>query len=286
MSQIFTRFLFFAQNALLMSLLVSFLCGFNAKAQTQSVPTAIQSSADPAAKKPGSPSNTVQDFYKAMRERRFRDALMMTNLRPAVEKLTAEQLADLAPDFEPMATRVPEKIELSGEQISGNLASVFVKSDNSLTNKPQLDELKLRRENNDWIILTGEAETETEVKREGANFFFKQRIEARHSEIELTFQDIMKAEFGYALQHNGVYADLQTLVNENLVSADVMNPDLMGYRFRLQLTSDKKKYMVNAEPVQYGKTGKLSFLLNGGDAKTGPLVQKDDKNGSPLQPKN
>ena len=66
-----------------------------------------------------------------------------------------------------------------------------------------------------------------------------------------------------------------------------MNPDVMGYRFRLQLSSDKKKYTVNAEPLQYGKTGKLSFLLesNSGKAGNSPRIQNADKGGAPLTTK-
>lgn len=263
-------------------------CTLTITAQTQqtSKPAQTPLPATATAPKSDSPTGTVQEFYKAMRERRFREALLMTNLRPAVEKLTAAEMTDLSPDFEPMATRVPEKVDLSGEQISGNLASVFVKANDPLTNEPKLDEIKLRRENNAWTVLTGDAETEMEVKRTGANYFFKLRLETRHADVELTMQDIIKAQFAYSVQHKNEYTDFQTLANERLLTADAVNPDVMGYRFRLQLSSDKKKYTVNAEPVQYGKTGKLSFLLTSGDAKSGPRIQRDDKNGAALSSKN
>ena len=289
MSQVLPRFVVWAQNAFSISLLVPFLCTNATVAQTQPSPETAKPPAvttTTAAPKSDSPTATVQEFYKAMRDRRFRDALMMTNLRSAVEKLSAADMADLAPDFEPMATRVPEKIEINGEQISGNLASVFVKAKDPLTNESKLDEVKMRRENNIWIILTGDQETETQAKVDGANYFFKLRMETRHADVEDTMKEIIKAEFAYMLQHNGDYADLQVLAKDKLLSSDVLDADLMGYRFHSQLSADKKKYTVNAEPVQYGKTGKLSFLLTSGDAKTGSQTQREDKNGQPIVSKN
>lgn len=274
---------FAIQTAFFASLSILSLANFVA---AQTTAPSVQQSPAATAQKADSPTGAVQEFYKAMREKRFRDALLMTNLRLAIEKLTPAEIADLTPDFEPMAARVPEKIELSGEQISGNLASVFVKSNDPLTNELKLDEIKLRRENNAWTLLTGDAETEMAAKREGASYFFKMRLEARHADIDLTLQDIIKAEFAYSLLHKNGYTDFQTLANEKLLSAEVTNSDIMGYRFRLQLADDKKKYTVNAEPVQYGKTGKLSFLLTSGDVKSQPRIQKDDKNGAPLNPKN
>src|SRR5262245_26894990 len=75
----------------------------------------------------GSPSEAVRNFYKLMREKRFVDAMMMTNMRPAVEALTLEDAKELAPDFEPLAAQVPADLVITGEQISGNKASVFLK---------------------------------------------------------------------------------------------------------------------------------------------------------------
>lgn len=279
------RFTFSFQSALAASILSAFLV-CSAIAQTQPNTNAAQSPAASAIPKSDSPTNTVQEFYKAMRERRFRDALMMTNLSAAVEKLSAAEMADLTPDFEPMASRVPEKIDISGEQISTNLASVFVKAKDSLTGEIKVDEVKMRRENNAWIILTGDQETEATAKRDGAGYFFKLRLDSRHADIEDAMKEIMKAELVYSLQHKGEYTDLQALANERLIGSEVLNADLMGYRFGSQISGDKKEYTVTAEPVQYGKTGKLSFLLTSGDSKTGPRIQKDDKNGQPLTSKN
>lgn len=221
-----------------------------------------------------------------MRELRFRDALMMTNLRPAVENLTAQEIEDLRPDFESMATQVPEKIDIAGEQISGNLASVFVKDPNSTSGKQASSEIKLRRENDAWSILSGDPVAEAAAKTEGKNYFFKLHFELRHSEVEGTLNDIVKAQAVYSLQNREVYTDLQTLVKQGTVAAGVLDPVAYGYKFTLNLSPDKKKYTVNAEPTQYGKTGKLSYLLTSGDKKNGPQMINEDKAGAPVAVKN
>jgi len=58
---------------------------------------------------PRTPSDIVRGFYKAMRERRFREAWAMTIYKPAVEGLTADEMADLRVDFEEQAAKIPEQ---------------------------------------------------------------------------------------------------------------------------------------------------------------------------------
>src|SRR3990172_196089 len=74
-----------------------------------------------------SPSDTVREFYKAMRARKFREAFAMSIYRPAVEGLRPAEFDDLRSDFERMAAAIPEQVQINGEQISGESATVFVK---------------------------------------------------------------------------------------------------------------------------------------------------------------
>src|SRR6266496_3716282 len=90
--------------------LLNFGCPLTAPAQTQR-----------------SPSDVVREFYKAMREHRFKDAWSMTIYKPGVEGLTAEEMEELRVDFEEKAAKIPEQVEIMGEQISANTATVFVK---------------------------------------------------------------------------------------------------------------------------------------------------------------
>src|SRR5258708_21113126 len=73
------------------------------------------------------PSDTVRAFYKAMHDHRFKEAWALTIYRPAVDGLNAEEMEDLRPDFEEKAAAIPDPVEISGEQISGDIATVFVK---------------------------------------------------------------------------------------------------------------------------------------------------------------
>src|SRR2546421_11196070 len=77
-----------------------------------------------------SPSDTVREFYKAMREHRFKDAWAVTIYKPAVESLTPVEMEDLRPDFEDRAAKIPEQLEIVNEQITGNIAVVFIKVPN------------------------------------------------------------------------------------------------------------------------------------------------------------
>ena len=53
------------------------------------------------------PSDVVREFYKAMREHRFKDAWALTIYKSAVEGLSADEMEDLRPDFEQKAAADP-----------------------------------------------------------------------------------------------------------------------------------------------------------------------------------
>src|SRR4030095_7456405 len=98
---------------------LSALCAGPAMAQVASKPPH-----SPAVR---SPSDTVREFYKAMREKRFREAFDITIYKPAIDPLTPQEFDELRPDFEKMAAVIPLQVDLSGEQVRGDVASVFVK---------------------------------------------------------------------------------------------------------------------------------------------------------------
>ena len=73
---------------------------------------------------PGSPADTVRAFYSKLRDKKFREAIYLTNLRPAVEGLTDTELKDFDVDFEAISQQIPQVIEINGEIISGDNATV------------------------------------------------------------------------------------------------------------------------------------------------------------------
>jgi hypothetical protein len=229
-----------------------------------------------------SPADTARVFYKNLREKRFREAMFLTNLRPAVEGLTDAELKDLQIDFEPIARRVPTEIEINGEIISGDSATVTAKLPDNETDKIELQQIKLRKENNFWVILTVDPAAEKTIKKEGRNYFFALRIETHHSEAKEMLGRISKAEMIFALQNKGLYAEIPVLVEKGLLPGDVLSSDSTGYNYVVTLSADKKNYTSAATPAVYGKTGNLSFLFKFDD-KNNPHLSEKDKGGKLLK---
>lgn len=226
--------------------------------------------------KPNSPADTVRAFYKHLREKKVREAIFLTNLRPAIEGLTETEMKDLEVDFEALAKEVPAEIQINGEIISGDKATVTANLPDVATRKMKIQQIKLYREADVWIIKTVEGEAEKLVKKEGNKYFFAARIEAHHEEAKEMLDRIMKVQMAYAYQNKGVYADIPALVENNLLPEDVTNTN--GYKFNIILSADRKKYTATAEPVIYGKTGKLSFVAEGEEGKD-PRLGSVDKAG-------
>src|ERR1044071_6023103 len=73
---------------------------------------------------PEGPADTVREFYRRLRDKKFREAIFLTNLRPAIEGLTDMEMKDFAVDFEALAGDVPAEVEINGEIITGDQATV------------------------------------------------------------------------------------------------------------------------------------------------------------------
>jgi hypothetical protein len=108
------------------------------------------------------PTEIVRVFYTKLRERRFQEAFAMSVYRPAVEGLNAEELAELRPEFEALATSVPAEIEITGEQTSGDVSTVFMKLTGA---KVEIQPVTLMRSNGAWIV--GDMETSDAVRKAG-----------------------------------------------------------------------------------------------------------------------
>jgi len=233
--------------------------------------------------KANSPADAVRVFYKNLRERRFREAMLMTNVRPAIEGLTDAEMQDLSTDFEPIAKQVPPDIQINGEILTGNTATVTAKMPNDDTGVMEDKVFNLRRENESWIILTADEKAEATVRKEGKNYFFNIRIEVHQVEAKMMLERISKAEMIYALRNGNVFADMPTLIDQGLLAGDAQSTESTGYRYTIVLSSDKKKFFVTAEPAVYGKTGKLSFLVEVEGAGKEARFKSQDKKGEPLK---
>jgi hypothetical protein len=219
------------------------------------------------------PAETVRAFYKALGERRFREAFAMSIFHPAIEGLTPEEFEELRPDFERMASGVPAEIVLTGEQVSGDEATVFMKLGEGAQLK--VEPVTLIRERGAWVI--GDREKREFVRKRGKRFFLEARIETHEAEVEDMLKRIVAAQLFYATQHNGVYGDLPALVGTGLIPRDILGTDSTGYRFQVTLGGGGKTYAAHAEPARYGRTGRLSFYMDANG------IQKKDTGGKPLK---
>ncbi len=198
----------------------------------------------------------------------------MSIYKPAIESLSAKEFDELRPDFEAMA-KGADSVEVTGEQISGDAATVFVKikDDNG---EMQVSKMDLIKSGGVWIIgNAGDAEA---VKKAGKNFFYNVRLQAHEDDALNMMIRIRNAQTAYSLQHEGVYADMQTLVKDGLLPPDIMSSDSTGYNYHITLGSDKKSFIAGAEPAQYGRTGKISYYLDA----TG--LKGNDTGGKPYTP--
>lgn len=231
---------------------------------------------------PDSPAETVRVFYKNLREKKFREALFLTNLRPAIEGLTDTELKEFEVDFSSLAQQVPTDVEINGEIISGAKATVTANLPNNDNGKMELQKIELRKDNGVWIMLTVDESAEAQIKKEGKNYFFTLRLETRHENVKETLKKISEIQMVYALQNQGTYADLATLIEKNFVSPNLLSGDENGYRYEIKVSGNKKEYQAAAAPLEYGKNGKLSFIVVMNE-KGGIRLEEKDKKGEMLK---
>ena len=84
---------------------------------------------------------------------------------------------------------------------------------------------------------------------------------------------ISSAQRTYKEEKNGTYASLEELLSANMISKDSL--EASGYKFEIRLVPDG--YEVSAVPVEYGKSGKLSFFMS----QETPMIHGADHGGGP-----
>jgi hypothetical protein len=230
---------------------------------------------------PYSPADTVRAFYKSLREKRFREAIFLTNIRPAIEGLTDTELREFQVDLESIASTVPAELQINGEIVSGEAATVTVNIPDEETGKPTVQQIRLRQEKGVWMILTVDEAAEQIIKKEGKNYFYQLRIETHEDEARSMLERISKAQIAH-LAMKGSFADIPSLVSQKLLPEDVMSAVSTGYRYAVTIADDKKRYTATATPAEYGKSGRLSFVFDS-DGRHIPKIVSKDNGGQPLK---
>ena len=246
-----------------------------AVARAQSKPNEKRGGAAAQGTAAATPSEVVRAFYAALREARFLDALRMSVYRPAVEGLSAAEVEELRPDFERLAAQVPPDFEITGEQVSAEEATVFMRSGEG--KQVKVEPVYLIRSDGAWVV--GDREGAALVKKQGKKFFFEQRIAAHEGDAEDMLKRIQAAEIAYALQHGGAAGDLNALVDAAFIPKDILGAETTGYQFTVTPGPGGKGYEAHAEPARYNRTGRLSFHMD----QSGN-IQKKDTGGKPYVP--
>jgi hypothetical protein len=231
--------------------------------------------------KPGSPADTVRAFYTKLREKKFREAIFLTNLRPAVEGLTDNELKEFQVDFEVIANKVPAVLTINGEIVSGDKATVTASLPGEDPDKLEAQSIDLRKDGDVWVILTVDETAEARIKREGKNYFYVLKIETHEDEARDMLDRIAKAQLAFAMQNGGNFTGIDQLVAAELLPDDVKTSASTGYNYTVTLTPDKQVWTAHATPAEYGKSGKLSFFLTS-DGKSTPRISSKDNGGKPL----
>lgn len=224
---------------------------------------------------PRTPTETTRAFYTMMREKKYREAFAMSIYQPALEGLSAQEFEDLRPDFDRMAAAIAERspatIDVSGEQISGDAATVFIKVLDA-DGKEKVEPVMLIKTPSAWIV--GDRESLDMVKKAGKKFFFEARITAHHNDVQDMMTRISLAQVLYSQSHNGQFGNLAELIAGGLVPKDIEGIETTGYRFQINRSPDGKSWYATAEPAQYGRTGRLSFYLDAAGARNGDVGGK------------
>jgi hypothetical protein len=160
-------------------------------------------------------------------------------------------------------------VDLTGEQISGESATVFVKVKDEEKGE-QAEPVALILVNGSWVV--GDRDNQSIVAKAGKAFFFDARIDTHHSEVQEMLKRIALAQLVYSQQHNGQFGSLPALITAGLVPKDLEGTDTTGYRFRINVSTDKKSWNTAAEPAQYGRTGKLSFFMDAAGVRSGDVA--------------
>jgi hypothetical protein len=231
---------------------------------------------------PRSPTETTRLFYQLLREKKFREAFALSTYRPAVEPLTPQEFEDFRPDFEKMALaineKISEKLDVSGEQISEDTATVFLKLLDA-DGKEKVEPVTLIKVGNQWIL--GTTAHLAEVQKAGKKYLFEARINAHHDDVQDMLTRITLGQVLYSQNRNGQFGNMAELIAAGVIPKDIETTDSTGYRFQVIRSADGKSWYATAEPAQYGRTGRLSFYLDAtgvrsGDSGGKPLVVKSN----------
>ncbi|OYT70702.1 MAG: hypothetical protein CFK52_10210 [Chloracidobacterium sp. CP2_5A] len=237
-----------------------------------------QSPAKPSDAAPRSPTETVQTFYRLLRERQFAEAFQLHVCGPAVEKLTPQQMGELEPEFLKLSGGIPETLTASGETVTGDDATVFVvvPSGVAANGRPQMvtAPVGLIRSEGRWLI--GDRETQALAQAHGGSFFklseegvFIKMAENEDAMARLLVK-LLEVEQVFARNNQGRYGTLQELVMRRGQFRDdvaklleiVEGGEPLGHVIEIVVTPDRRDFAIYAVPKRHNYDGRYSFFAD------------------------
>lgn len=224
------------------------------------------------------PGETVKQFYRLLHEKKYVDAFRLHVCAPAVEKLTPEESAEFEEEFARIAGGIPEKIDIGGESIIGNDATVFVKipvgksADGVVQTISVPVNLILTDEK--WII--GDRDTQSLAQFHKSKFFslsqsgvFSVMID-NEEKAGKAVNVLIEIEQFFARNHRGQYGTLQELVADKAntrsdlgqMLEQLEDGEYFGYRFEIELTENRKGFVIHATPQQHNIDGRYSYFAD------------------------
>lgn len=202
------------------------------------------------------PADTVRAFYAALRNKHYVEGFSLSVYRNAILALSKEELKELEPDFESTFSQIPAKLEIKGEQATGDTATVFLQS----PGRKELEPIALVRIDGEWKV--GDQESYNLVEQQGHAFFFGVRMLVNEREAYALMNTIIGSEVLYASEHKGAAATLDELIKMGALPRDIREQGVNGYRFDLKVSAEGNSFTATAVPAKYGRTGKLSFYAD------------------------
>lgn len=223
------------------------------------------------------PTDTVQTFYRLLREQRFTEAFQLHVCGPAVE-MTPQQLAELEPEFLKLIG-IPEKLTTSGETVTGDDATVFVvvpadATPGSQPARTTTAPVGLIRSNGRWLI--GDRETQALALAHGGNFFklseegvFVKMTQNEDAMARLVTQ-LVEIEQVFARNNRGQYGTLPELVTRRdefrediaRLLASLESGEILGHTITIEVTPDRRDFAVYVVPKRHNYDGRYSFYAD------------------------
>src|SRR5687768_10729728 len=161
---------------------------------------------------PLTPIDTVKEFYRLLREKKYVEGFSLSVYREAIENLTESELKELEPEFENTFSNIPAEIKVLGSQANGSSATVFIKA-NDNPKDLGAEEVLLLQVGERWVV--GDEETLEMVRKYGRTFFFEIRMRVNEDQAEIFMERYLGAEKLYHDANKGVYASQEELVKSN-----------------------------------------------------------------------